>query len=66
MKLVTMTRDIRPFQKNHDALLEDTVADRLVASGDARDPRPWPPVTAEVDGKTPPAAKGYKTREARK
>lgn len=38
MKLVTMTRDMRPFQANHDALLPDDVADRLIAAGDARLP----------------------------
>jgi hypothetical protein len=57
MKKVTMTRDMRPFRANDPAVVEDHVADRLVADGDASDARPWP-----EDNAVPPPAKQYKTK----
>lgn len=36
MKHVTFTRDMRPFQANHDYALPDAVADHMVAEGHAR------------------------------
>lgn len=61
MKLVTLTRDMRPYGANADILVPDGVAQTLVASGDARDPREYPPRTP---AKTPaqPAAARYKTK----
>lgn len=43
MKIVTFTTDMRPWQKGADAVLPDSDADRLVASGEATNPRPFPP-----------------------
>ncbi len=43
MKTVTMNRALRPFGAGDVALLPDDLADQLVASGDARDPAPYPP-----------------------
>lgn len=63
MKLVKMTRDMRPFQKDHDALLPDTVAERLVKEGSATNQRDYPATPAEGSKpKTPPPAKRYKTK----
>lgn len=42
MKTVEFTTDLRPYRKNDVGTLPDDVADRLVASGDAINPRPWP------------------------
>ena len=51
MKLVTLTRDLRPHSAGADLLLPPDVADRLIAEGGAENPRdrfgnPWvePPV----------------------
>lgn len=35
MKLMQMTRDMRPYQANHSYLFPDAVADQLQAAGDA-------------------------------
>lgn len=42
MRAVTMTKDMRPWRAGDRVPLPDDVADRLVSSGDARDPAPWP------------------------
>lgn len=42
MRAVTMTKDMRPWRAGDRIPLPDDVADRLVASGDASDPSPWP------------------------
>lgn len=33
--LVTLTRDMRPFQKGHDAALPDDMAQKLIDAGEA-------------------------------
>jgi hypothetical protein len=43
MKIVTFTRDMRPWQKGQEAVLPDALAAKVVASGEATDPRPFPP-----------------------
>jgi len=43
MKLVDLTRDIRPWRAGDSAALPDDIADRLVGAGEAKNPRPWPP-----------------------
>ena len=35
MRIVTMTKDMRPWQAGHDVALPDDIAERLMASGDA-------------------------------
>lgn len=42
MKLVTLTRDLRPWRENDRVPVPDDVADRLVADGDATDPGVFP------------------------
>ena len=61
MKLVTLTRDMRPYGANADILVPDSVAQILVASGDARDPREYPPRKPAKTPTQPPVA-GYKTK----
>ena len=36
MKLVTMVRDMRPYNAGHDVAVPDTVADFLIGKGDAK------------------------------
>ena len=43
MRIVTFTRDMRPWQSGADAVLPDELAAKLVADGDAKNPRPYPP-----------------------
>lgn len=47
MKTVEFTTDIRPWQRGATAVLPDDVAGRLVASGEAVNPRPFPETAAE-------------------
>jgi hypothetical protein len=42
MKLVTLTTDMRGWGRGDNALLPDEVADKLVANGEATNPRRWP------------------------
>lgn len=42
MRAVTMTKDMRPWRAGDRVPLPDDVADRLVSSGEASDPGPWP------------------------
>lgn len=43
MLQVRLTRDVRPWRCGDEPPLPDDLARRLVESGDAADPRPWPP-----------------------
>jgi len=68
MRIVTITRDLRPWQARQDAVLPDALAERLVKEGAAENPRPYPPadVAPVVQVNAPPAAtsrKRYSTRE---
>ena len=62
MKLVTMTRDMRPFQAGHDAFLPDDVAARLVEAGAAENLRDLPDYRVAPMGDVPPPAKSYRTK----
>lgn len=43
MKTVTFTRDMRPWRKGDAVPVPDELADKLVASGEAENPQPFPP-----------------------
>jgi len=43
MRVVQLTRDLRPWHKGQDAVLPDDLAERLLKSGEATNPRPFPP-----------------------
>jgi hypothetical protein len=66
MKIVTFTRDMRPWQKGQDAVIPDELAAKVVASGEAENPRPFPPedVAPAAPVAAPPApARRYITRK---
>ena len=48
MKLVELTRDLRPWRAGDSALVPDMVADAMVKAGEAHNARPFPPVAAEA------------------
>jgi hypothetical protein len=66
-KIVTLTRDMRPWSKGQDAVLPKAMAEKLVADGDADNLRSFPP--SDVAPRVPvaaaslPARKGYMTRK---
>ncbi len=43
MKLVELTRDLRPWCAGDSALVPDAVADAMVKAGEAQSARPFPP-----------------------
>lgn len=43
MRIVNMTRDMRPWRKGEDAVLPEDMAAKLVKDGDASNSRPFPP-----------------------
>jgi hypothetical protein len=43
MRIVTLTKDMRPWQKGEDAVLPEPLAAKLIADGDAENERPYPP-----------------------
>lgn len=43
MTSVTFTRDLRPWRENDRVPVPSELAETLVASGEARDPEPFPP-----------------------
>ena len=52
MKLVELTRDLRPWRAGDSALVPDAVADAMVKAGDGHNARPFPPqagASAQVD-----------------
>jgi hypothetical protein len=67
MRIVQMTRDLRPWAKGQDAVVPDGVAQKLLKDGDAADSRPFPPpdvAPAVPVGPTRPQTKrGYMTRK---
>lgn len=71
MKQVTFTKDMAPHKAGESRVLPDPVADRLVASGEASDPRPFPPAdvapATAVGDAAPPRKPGkfYQTRARR-
>lgn len=64
MKMVTMTEDVRPYHRGQDVPMPDEMADKLVASGSAKDPRPWPEGQAPAEAPRP-APQTYQTRDMR-
>ena len=69
MKIVRISRDMRPWRAGQDAVLSDELAEKLIKSGEAENPRPYPPadVTAPRKEDRPtihlPRAKPYFTRK---
>ncbi len=62
MRLVRMTRDMRPWQRGQDVALPDDAASQLLDEGAADNPR-------HLDGRViertvPPPARIYRTRKA--
>ena len=41
MKLVELTTDLRPWRRGDNVPVPDEMAERLLASGEAVNPRPW-------------------------
>lgn len=70
MRIVEMTRDMRPYAKGQDAVLPDDVAAKLLQEGDAKNPRPFPPPDVapknRVATQIPPVKSSYMTRNKRR
>ena len=49
MKLVELTRDLRPWRAGDSALVPDMVADAMMKAGEAHNARPFPPVAEAVE-----------------
>ena len=64
MKLVRLTKDLKPWHAGDDKLLDDELADRLLASGEAENPRDrFGKPLIETAAMTPERRKGgYKTK----
>lgn len=71
MKMVTLTRDLRPWRQGDRVPVPDDLAATLVEGGDATDPQEWgAPATAPSPviaierpaAVRPPAASGFATR----
>jgi len=43
MQMVTLTRDMRPWRKGDTPVLLEELVAKLLKSGEAVDPRPYPP-----------------------
>jgi hypothetical protein len=67
MRIVRMTRDMRPWGKGQDAVLPEALAAKLVKDGDAEDSRPFPPPDVAprvpVAAPLPPNKGRYMTRK---
>ena len=48
MLQVDLTRDLRPWRAGDSPVLQDDVARKLVETGEATNPRPWPPGAVEA------------------
>ena len=57
MKMVEFTRDMRPQLAGEKRVVPDAVADKLIASGDAK------PVASAFDKPASSTGKAYKTRK---
>ena len=69
MRMLTMTRDMRPYQAGHDYLFPDPAAKQLIDSGEATPAKAEKatklapdPVPAPAPPPTPPARNRYITR----
>ena len=49
MKLVELTRDLRPWRAGDSALVPDMVADARMKAGEAHNARPFPPTAEATD-----------------
>ena len=49
MKLVELTRDLRPWRAGDSALVPDMVADAMVKAGEAHNARPFPHTAEPAD-----------------
>jgi hypothetical protein len=69
MKLVTLTKDLRPWRKNDRVPVPDALADKLVAEGDAVNPEPFTAAHArpgaEVNSKPRPSLPERAVRRVR-
>lgn len=69
MRLVTMTKDLRPYRAGDPAVLSDELAAELIAADPpyAKDSRPYPPPDIAPDPATLgielPPKRGYFTRK---
>lgn len=68
MRIVRLTRDMKPWGKGQDAVLPDDLAAKLIAAKDAEDSRPFPPpdVAPQVPVRAapvPPVKGRYMTRK---
>lgn len=65
MQIVKLTRDMRPWQKGQDVVLPPAIAEKLIANGEAENPRPYPPpdVAPAVPVGVAPQPKRYMTRK---
>jgi hypothetical protein len=48
MKVVQLTTDLKPWRRGDDAILPDELADKLVASGEGINPRPFNPKEPDI------------------
>lgn len=63
MRLVELTRDLRPWRAGDSALVPQDIAERMVASGEATNMRPYPETVASTPPPAPPRRVGYLTRK---
>jgi hypothetical protein len=61
MRLVTMTRDMRPWQRGQDVALPNEAAAQLLNEGAANNPRNLD--GTPIERTTPAPAKHYRTRK---
>lgn len=74
MRLVTMTRDMRPYGAGHDVALPDDLAAKLIADGGATPAaaekaanlRPDGPAAAPAPAPAAPGRNRYLTREQKR
>lgn len=68
MKMVTLTRDMKPWRAGESYAVPDEMAQRLVKSGEAKDERTFPPpdVSPPTQTASPLQPKTYMTRADRK
>jgi hypothetical protein len=65
MKLIELTTDLRPWRRGDNVPVPDELADKLVESGEAINPRPYPPKEpgiADRDIMRPPLQPSEKPR----
>jgi hypothetical protein len=63
MKIVTLTRDMRPWRAGDRPVVPDVLAEALITAGDAKDPQSFPPADVAGPEIRPPKGR-YLTRKA--